>query len=125
DEASRAVRPPEAEFDRFRRARPRPPGEAEREQTRRPAVEVPTLRQASTTTAADRRQIARLLIDRVVLTVAAGDDRVAGRVGAAGEGPGARTPGRGPGRPAGDLVGRGRAGADAGVEGMPTVVGPP
>jgi transposase-like protein len=41
---------------------------------------VPTLWQASTTTAADRRQIARLLIDRVVLTVATGDDRVAARV---------------------------------------------
>lgn len=79
DQALRAVQQLEAEFDRFSRAQPRLLGKAEREQIRRLAVEVPTLWQASTTTAADRRQIARLLIDRVVFTVATGDDRVAVR----------------------------------------------
>jgi DNA invertase Pin-like site-specific DNA recombinase len=80
DEALQAVQQLEAEFDRFTRTQPRPLGEAERERIRRLAVEVPSLWHASTTTAADRRQVARLLIDRVVLTVAAGDDRVAVRV---------------------------------------------
>ena len=80
DEAPRAVQQLEVEFDRFTRAQSRPLGEAEREQIRRLAVEVPAHWQASTTAAADRRQIARLLIDRVVLAVAAGDDRVAVRV---------------------------------------------
>jgi hypothetical protein len=80
DEALQAVRQLEVELDRFTRAQPRLLGEAKREQIRRLAVEVPTLWHAPTITAADRRQVARLLIDRVVLTVATGDDRVAVRV---------------------------------------------
>jgi hypothetical protein len=41
---------------------------------------VPALWRASTTTPADRRQVVRLLVDRVVLTVDPHDDRVAVRV---------------------------------------------
>src|SRR5512135_1714342 len=44
------------------------------------AGEVPTLGRAPTTTPADRRQVVRLLIDRVVLKVHPGDDRVAVRM---------------------------------------------
>jgi DNA invertase Pin-like site-specific DNA recombinase len=80
DEALRAVQQLEAEFDRFSRAQPRPLGEADRERIRRLAGEVPTLWSAPTTTSADRRQVVRLLIDRVVLNVASGDDRVTVRV---------------------------------------------
>ena len=80
DESLRAVQQLEAEFDRFTRAQPRLLGEAERERIRRLAGEVPTLWHAPTTTHADRRQVVRLLIDRVVLTVAPGDDRVTVRV---------------------------------------------
>ena len=80
DESLRAVQQLEAEFERFTRAQPRPLGEAERERILRLAGEVPTLWRAPTTTHADRRQVVRLLIDRVVLDVAPGDDRVAVRV---------------------------------------------
>ncbi len=80
DEALRAVQQLEGEFDRFAREQPRALGEAEREQIRRLAEEVPRLWHAPTTTPADRRQVIRLLIDRVVLSVVPGDDRVAVRV---------------------------------------------
>ena len=80
DEALQALRRVEDEFDRFIRSRPRPLGEADREEIRRLAVTVPTLWHAPTTTAADRRQIVRLLIDRVVLTVDPGADRIGVRV---------------------------------------------
>ena len=80
DESLRAVQQLEAEFDRFSREQPRALGEAEREQIRRLAEEVPRLWHAPTTTPADRRQVIRLLIDRVVLRVVPGDDRVAVRV---------------------------------------------
>src|SRR4051812_10231104 len=80
DEALRAAQQLEAESDRFTRAQPRPLGEDDRERIRRLADEVPTLWRAATTTHADRRQVVRLLIDRVVLDVAPGDDRVAVRV---------------------------------------------
>jgi hypothetical protein len=78
DEKLRAVGRLEAEFERFTRACPRLLDEADRERVRRPAEEVPALWQAPSTTAADRRQIARLLLERVVLTVAPGDAAEAG-----------------------------------------------
>jgi DNA invertase Pin-like site-specific DNA recombinase len=80
DEALREVQRLEAEFERFTQTCPRLLGEADREQIRRLAEEVPALWHAPSTTAADRRQIARLLLGRVVLTVDPGDDRVAVRV---------------------------------------------
>jgi hypothetical protein len=75
-----AVRQLEAEFDRHIRTQPRVLGEADRERIRQLAGEVPSLWQASSTTPADRRQVVRLLVERVVLTVEPDDDRVAVRV---------------------------------------------
>jgi hypothetical protein len=80
EEALQAVQRLEADFDRFVRSQPRLLGAAERERIRRLAGEVPALWRAPTTTPADRRQVVRLLVDRVVLTVDPGDDRVAVRV---------------------------------------------
>jgi hypothetical protein len=80
DEALQAVRKVEEDFDRFLRAQPRLLGEADRERIRRLAGEVPTLWRAPTTTHADRRQVVRLLIDRVVLTVDSGGDHVKARI---------------------------------------------
>jgi len=80
EEALEAVQRLEAEFDRHTRTQPRLLGEADRERIRRLAGEVPALWQASSTTPADRRQVVRLLLERVVLTVDPGDDRVAVRV---------------------------------------------
>jgi DNA invertase Pin-like site-specific DNA recombinase len=80
DEALREVQKLEAEFETFERSVPRPLGEVEREQVRRLAQQVPALWQAPTTAAADRRQVARLLLERVVLTVGSGDDQIAVRV---------------------------------------------
>ncbi len=80
DEALQEVQQLEAEHDRFSRSQPRLLEDADRAQIRRLAEEVPTLWHAPTTTAGDRRQIARLLIDRVVVTVDPADDRAAVRV---------------------------------------------
>ena len=74
------VRQLEAGFDRHIRTQPRVLGEADRERIRRLAGEVPSLWRASSTTPADRRQVVRLLVERVVLTVDPDDDRVAVRV---------------------------------------------
>ncbi len=80
DEALQALRKVEEDFARFLGAQPRRLGEADRERIRRLAAEVPTLWHAPTTTHADRRQIVRLLIDRVVLTVDSGGDHVGARI---------------------------------------------
>ncbi len=80
EEALAEVQRLEIEYERFTRSQPRLLEESDRAQIRRLAEEVPALWQAPTTTAADRRQIARLLIDRVVVTVAAADDRIAVRI---------------------------------------------
>lgn len=91
DEALQALQLLEVEFDRFTRTQPRAPDERDRERIRRLAEEAPALWRASTTTVADRRQVVRLLVDRVVLTVDPGDDRVAVRVEWAGGAVGERT----------------------------------
>jgi hypothetical protein len=80
DEALREVQRLEADYDRFARSQPRLLGEVDRDQIRRLAEEVPALWHSPTTTGADRRQIARLLIERVVLTVDPADDRAAVRL---------------------------------------------
>lgn len=69
DELLHEVARLEAEFERFTRTQPRLLGAADRDRVRELAEQVPALWQAATTTPADRRQIVRLLIDRVVLTV--------------------------------------------------------
>jgi hypothetical protein len=80
EEALEAVQQLEAGFDRWTRTQPRLWDETDGERIRRLAGEVPAVWRASTTTPADRRQVVRLLVDRVVLTVDPGDDRVAVRV---------------------------------------------
>ena len=80
DESLREVVRLEAEFERFNRTQPRLLDEADRDRVRRLAEQVPAVWHAPTTTAADRRQIVRLLIDRVVLTVEPNDDRVGVRI---------------------------------------------
>lgn len=85
DEALREVQRLEAEFERFTRTCPRLLGDADREQMRRLAEEVPALWHAPSTKAADRRQIARLLLERVVLIVDPESDEVAVRVEWAGD----------------------------------------
>jgi DNA invertase Pin-like site-specific DNA recombinase len=80
DEALQEVQRLEADYDRFTRSQPRLLGDADRAQIRRLAEEVPALWHSPTTTAADRRQIAHLLIERVVLTVDPADDRAAVRL---------------------------------------------
>jgi DNA invertase Pin-like site-specific DNA recombinase len=80
DEALQEVQRLGADYDRFTRSQPRLLDDADRALIRRLAEEVPALWHAPTTTATDRRQIARLLIDRVVVTVDPGDDRATVRV---------------------------------------------
>ena len=80
EEALHAAREVETEFEHFARTQPRALSESDRNQIRRLADEVPSLWLAPTTTPADRRQIVRFLIDRVVLTVDRGDDRVSVRI---------------------------------------------
>jgi hypothetical protein len=78
------VRQLEEEYARFERSQPRPLTEADREQIRQLAEEVPTLWQSSTTTAGDRRQIARLMLERGVVTLAPESEQVAVRLERAG-----------------------------------------
>jgi DNA invertase Pin-like site-specific DNA recombinase len=80
DELLREVVRLEADFDRFNRTQPRPLGEADRDKVRRLAEQVPAVWHAPTTTPADRRQIVRLLVDRVVLTVEPSEERMAVRL---------------------------------------------
>lgn len=80
DETLRAVRELEQDFERFQGTQPRSLDHADLERLRHLAVEVPALWDAPTRTPADRREILRLLIDRVVPTVGPGDDRLAVRV---------------------------------------------
>lgn len=80
DELLREVTRLEAEFDRFARTQPRPLGDADRDRVRQLAEQVPTLWHAATTTPADRRQIVRLLIETVTVTVFPAGKQVAVRI---------------------------------------------
>jgi len=84
DEALPEVQRLGADYDRFARRPPRLLREADRAPIRPRAEGVPALWHAPTATAADRRQIARLLSERVVLPVDPADDRAAVRLGGAG-----------------------------------------
>jgi hypothetical protein len=68
------------EFDRFTRTQPRSLDAADQDQIRRLAEEVPTLWHAATTSSADRRQIVRLLVERIVLSVDPKDAKVEVRI---------------------------------------------
>lgn len=66
----------EDEFARFERSQPRRLTKADALQIQQLAEQVPALWQAATTTPADRSQVARLLLDKVVVTVDPGSERV-------------------------------------------------
>jgi hypothetical protein len=64
------------EFERWRRAAPTTPSATDAEAIRQLATDLPAVWAAATTTAADRQRIARLLLDRVVVTVDKASERV-------------------------------------------------
>jgi DNA invertase Pin-like site-specific DNA recombinase len=67
----------QAEHERFRASQPLPLTAAELEAIRRLTEDLPALWRAPTTTARDRQAIARLLLERVVVTVEGESERVA------------------------------------------------
>jgi DNA invertase Pin-like site-specific DNA recombinase len=69
EEKLQAVRALEEEYDRQRAQQPRHLTGEERETIRRLATDLPELWSAPTTTPVDRKQILRLLIDHIVVTV--------------------------------------------------------
>ncbi len=64
------------EFDRFECTQPRLLTEAEREAIRKLSADIPALWGAPTTTAADRKEILRQVVDRVVVDTQGGSERV-------------------------------------------------
>src|SRR3954451_10892885 len=92
-----------AEHERFVATRPVPLTTAELAAIRRLTEDIPALWHAPTTTARDRQAIARLLLERVVVTVEGESERVGGTCHGGGGGGG----GRGGGGPL--PLGRGRA----------------
>lgn len=59
----------QAEYEQFQACEPVRPNAMEQEAIRRLAEDVPALWRASTTTVADRQELVRLLLERVVVTV--------------------------------------------------------
>jgi hypothetical protein len=76
EEALQEVRRLEEDHARFRRQQPAALTEGEREQIRALAQDLPALWQASTTTPADRQQIIRFLVERVVVTLQGNTNQV-------------------------------------------------
>jgi hypothetical protein len=66
-----------AEYERFQARQPMPLTAEERQEIARLAMDVPALWCAPTTTAADRQAIARLMLERVVVTVDGNSEKVA------------------------------------------------
>jgi len=66
----------EEEYHRFERSQPRILSESEREAIRALATDIPALWQAPTTTNADRKEILRQVVDRVVLDAQGRTERV-------------------------------------------------
>ena len=64
------------DYDRFRQERPRQLTEEERQRIEALARDIPALWQAPETTAAQRKEIVRLLVERVVVQVQATSERV-------------------------------------------------
>jgi len=64
------------DYHRFDRSQPRVLSEAEREEIRRLAADIPALWEAPTTTDADRKEILRQVVDRVVVDTQGGSERV-------------------------------------------------
>lgn len=70
----------EEEYHRFLQQKPRLLSEAEREAIRRLATDIPAQWAASTTTDADRKEIIRQVVERVVVDVQASSERVKVRI---------------------------------------------
>jgi Recombinase zinc beta ribbon domain/Recombinase len=70
----------EEEYHRFVQHKPRLLSEAEREAIRCLATDLPTLWRASTTTAADRKEIIRQVVERVIVEVQGSSERVKARI---------------------------------------------
>jgi DNA invertase Pin-like site-specific DNA recombinase len=66
----------EEEYHRFVQHKPRLLSEAEREAIRRLATDIPALWAAPTTTAADRKEIIRQVVERVIIDVQGSSERV-------------------------------------------------
>jgi DNA invertase Pin-like site-specific DNA recombinase len=76
EEALRQQRQLQEEFARFKQATPSQLSAQQREAIRELAADLPALWQAATTTAQDRKQVARLLLERVTVVVDKESDRV-------------------------------------------------
>jgi hypothetical protein len=76
EEALQELRRLEEDCARFRRQQPAVLTERDLDQIRALAQDLPALWQAPTTTAADRQQIIRFLVDRIVVDSGEGNDRV-------------------------------------------------
>lgn len=76
EEKLRVVRDLEEEYDRFSRSQPRVLSPEEREAIRLLAKDIPSLWSSPRTTHADRKEIVRQVIDRVVLEVLENSERV-------------------------------------------------
>lgn len=76
EEALRAKRQLDDEYDRWRRAAPSGLSDAAVSSIRALASDLPAVWSAETTTPADRRRVARLLLDRVVVRVDKASERV-------------------------------------------------
>ncbi|MFL5589632.1 MAG: recombinase family protein [Ktedonobacteraceae bacterium] len=70
----------EEEYHRFVQHKPRILTEAEREAIRRLATDIPALWVAATTTAADRKEIIRQVVERVIVDVQGNSERVKVRI---------------------------------------------
>ena len=70
----------EEEYHRFVQRQPRLLSETEREAIRRLATDIPMLWSASTTTAADRKEIIRQVVERVIVDVQGSSERVKVRI---------------------------------------------
>jgi len=76
EEALRQEQAVQEDYDRFRQERPRQLTEEERQRIEALARDIPALWQAPETTAAQRKEIVRLLVERVVVQVQATSERV-------------------------------------------------
>jgi DNA invertase Pin-like site-specific DNA recombinase len=76
EEALRQERSLQEEYDRFLRDQPRQVSDEERVRIQALATDIPALWRAAETTATDRKEIVRLLVERVVIQVRADTERV-------------------------------------------------
>jgi DNA invertase Pin-like site-specific DNA recombinase len=76
EEALRAERALQEQYDRFVRERPRALSDGDRERIRSLASDLPRLWEAPTTTAADRQTIMRLLVEQMVVLVQGSSEHV-------------------------------------------------